>query len=204
MNLKAQIQAALNDGTIIGAVTFSDGSVLAKGGKVKGKGGDSQAPVVVAPPPAAIVKPAVIATSGSLRLYADASIGSDDLDAYCAGYSGPGQLCYGLFLGDAEQVFPQINDDPALLANVEYNRAAVYGPLGMATATFGAGIQGCSAAFGDRSKGHVYAPGSIHAIRGTLALRADSVDIPRLLDTWKAQGYYPVQVEQGASGTAFA
>jgi hypothetical protein len=183
--LKSAIQDALDSGRITGAVIL-DGSILVAHSR-SGK---------VAPPPGPIVKPAVVATSGDLSLYADGSIGSAAVDAYNKGYSGPGQLVYGFYFNDARAVFPQISTDPVMSANVAYNYSNVYSPISPGDAA-----QGYSASL--NPDGHGFDRKSVTAIRGTLALRASTTDIPALLDSWKAAGYYPVQVEQGASGKAF-
>lgn len=172
-------------------------------GKSKDQG-KPKAPVakapVVAPPPPPIVKPAVVASSGSLSLYADGSIGSGDIEGYNAGYSGSGQKVYGFFFADSEAVFPQITSTPAMFANVRYNVANVNSPMSQASGPLG-WMQGYSASL--KADGHGFDPKSVKALRGTLATRAKTSDIPAIIESARAAGQFFIQVEQGASGQAF-
>lgn len=153
-----------------------------------------------APP---IVVPEVIATHGTVHLYADGSVWSDELEAYAAGYTGKAEKCYGLFFEDTKAVFGITKDsNPVAYGNIEANRAQTHSPFAVGY-NWHAGqvMQGVQAAL--KPDGML---GPSSALRGTLSTRLNVADIPAIIAAWKSASppYYPTQIDASTSGDFYA
>jgi hypothetical protein len=140
------------------------------------------------PPP--VVYPTQVDRKDDLVLYSDGSVGAQAFEDYFKSYTGTGHLIHNFFFTDNDQAF---QTNPAQAANIAYNRANVYGPLGQMITSVDGMLQGFSASFDAR--GH-FDPKSVRGLDYSRASRESVSKIPDILAVWKATGYFPTVVEQ--------
>jgi hypothetical protein len=141
-----------------------------------------------AKPPKQVLPPAV-ANNGDLTFYADGTVSAQAFEDYFKSYTGPGTLIHNFFFADSDKVFPA---NPVQAANIAYNSANVWGPLGQFITSVDGMLQGFSCALvNGRFDSH-----SVVGLPYSRASREPVSSIPAILAAWRAQGYFPTVVEQ--------
>jgi hypothetical protein len=177
--------------SLLASGQFEDKAVIVDGRKIGHGNAQSTKPEP-------FVIPAIVDSNDQFVLFENGSIGVQAVDAYTKDYKGPGQVIYGVYFSNNDEVFPQIKDNPLMAAACAINNANTHSARGANTAVFGGCMQGETAEFAAPGTGHIYKPGSVHALRGTIAMRAKASEAEAVVETWKAANFMPVQVEQGA------